>query len=183
MVRVKPAVKRIYPVLSFASAMATLLFVLVFLSDSFLSQGTRPVSLLASDAPAGEVVEELLATESVAPMAESVAPDTLRAAPEEGVPTDSGTPEEPALAMELMEATPESTPCADQSADSLCAPIPTGPNLAIPEQAPASQVFEQEPARQIAVARTILRIVEIALVLIAISSGIAALILFRRRNI
>jgi hypothetical protein len=139
--------------------------------------------LLASDAPAGEVVEELLATESVAPMAESVAPDTLRAAPEEGVPTDSGTPEEPALAMELMEATPESTPCADQSADSLCAPIPTGPNLAIPEQAPASQVFEQEPARQIAVARTILRIVEIALVLIAISSGIAALILFRRRNI
>jgi hypothetical protein len=179
MVNAKPPQRHSYPILGFASALATVLLVLVLLSDSLVSQGLRPISLLASDAPAGEVVEELLQApvEEAAPMPQSVPPETSRETQGEG-PTE--TPEEPALAMEMLQATPGPTPCDDLSAGSPCGYLAPDSDLEIPAEAPASRVFEQEPLRQLAAARVVLRVIEIALVLIAISSGIAAYIFYRR---
>jgi hypothetical protein len=85
--------------------------------------------------------------------------------------------------MEMLQTTEMPAPCTDQTAGAQCAPYPSDTELAIPEQEPASEVFEQEPIRQIALARTILRVVEIALALTAILSGIAAFIIFRRRGV
>lgn len=175
--------RRRYPILSLASAVASVLFVLVILSDYFFAQSFEPSAVSVLGAPATEAGELLMAP--AAPLERSEEPGFQSAAPGEAMGTEPET-EEPAPALETEQIGPESTPIGeppaepDEEVQSL-GPVETAEVTS--DRGASSQEPVRQPLRQINIARSILRVVEVILILTAVTSGVAAFILYRRQSI
>jgi hypothetical protein len=181
MVKDRSAERRRYPILSLASALASVLFVLVFLSDYFFAQSLKTVAVDVLSAPATESAEVLMAP--AAPLEQSEEPGYQSAAPGEleVMGTEPAT-EEPALALEMEQVSPEMTPVGEPPAEPDEQAKTIGPVETL-EVTSALDAASQQPVRQINIARSILRVVEVILVLTAVTSGIAAFILYRRQSL
>ena len=179
MVTDRAAERRRYPIFGLASALASVLFVLVFLSDYFVGQSLKPTEL--ETLAAAESTELLMAP--AAPLEKSQEPGFQSAAPGdvEVMGTEPVT-EEPAITLGMERIGPESTPAGEPPEESEAevqsyGPIETEEVFSLPE------ATAPQPVRQINIARSILRVVEVILLLTAATTGIAAFILFRRQSI
>jgi hypothetical protein len=175
--------KHQYPVLGLASALASVLFVLVILSDFLVTRSLSPVTMQTLNAPIVETVELMEAPEEGEIIAESQLPGLERETPaeEEIIGTETAPVEEPAFSLEmepispmptpveeLGTALPDSTQLLDSSADDA-------------EGTTTDRDIESQPLREIATARNILRFVEIILIFVAVTCGVGAIILYRRQ--
>jgi hypothetical protein len=175
--------KRQYPVLSLASALASVLFVLVILSDFLVSQSLSPVALQVLNTQAGETVELLQAPAEGGTLVQSQAPESQREAPvEDEILTPESVPvEEPAFSLEMEQIGPESTPFEELAVATPEGAQPLDSSTDSAEAQLADDDSEVQPLRRITIARMILRIVEVVLILVAVTSGLGAIIIYRRQ--
>jgi hypothetical protein len=157
--------------------------VLVLLSDFLVGNIpiTSPVQLL--DAQEAGIVETATSFDEATLMAESSAPESQRNTPgeDEVTVTESPPMEEPALSLEMEQIVPDSTPFEAETPEQQDGISSPDPILEGKEGSISTVADSQGSPQQILVARRILRIVEIILILIAVTSGIAAIILYQRR--
>ena len=191
MVGQKEAVSRAFPVLRFASVLASVLFVLLFLGDMLV-----PRTGLMTSSKTVQVAETIMeAAEppvSEAPQIESQLPEAqadqaLEMAPVEGEaaaplpePT-SGLPSEPAAEMERLLATAVPAPL-EESEDGVgeVAESFAEPNLLVEERATDTPIEDEfQPTVNY---WTIVRFIEIFLIVLALTTGLAALLLYRRKK-
>ena len=220
MVGRKETVSRAFPVLRFASVLASVLFVLLFLGDMLVPR-TGVVSTLKAVQVAETIMEEAEAPQigselpeaqadqamelpsargeaaesevSEAPQIESQLPEAqadqaMEIAPVEGEaaaplpePTP-GQPSEPAAGLERLLATgvpaplEESEDAVGEVEESFAAP-----NLLVEEHATDTPIEDEfQPTVNY---WTIVRFIEIFLIVVALTTGLAALLLFRRNKI
>lgn len=184
MVGVRPMVSWSFPILSMASVVASLLFVLVFLGDLYTARLRQPTPLLAAQSAATESFAlEAPAEESAQPMIESVPPETE---------TDQGLgksrlaaplttqAEETPTALETIQGTPEPIMGTreiqvEPAVTEEVSPLPLG-GEGLPGQA-EGEILERPISGAL-----FLRIAEILLVLIALGSGAGAILLFRKQG-
>jgi hypothetical protein len=179
--------RRIYPVFQFASALASVLLVLVLLGD-FLGFGLRPAGALtqteAANAlqptPAGEESLERMTGEEEAPAAEGA---PLQAAPEASEPGVGGGLEtfdaQSKAITETFSALITSTiPLSGTAPLTMTAPISPGAEIAMEAQADETGGAPGWALPE----RSLWRAAEISLATLAIASGLAAVYL-RKRHI
>ena len=221
---------QLFPVLRFASVLATLLLVLLFLGDFFVlpSQVLAPERTVQLAEPADEEAEQLdyeaetiegqlpevpaeehleMEEEAAAPLAEAFISPSVAPTPglEKLLATELPAPAEGAmdrLEMEVDPALPEAEEFMPPSIEptlglerffrtELPAPAEAMEDavgeVSEPEETPELRIETRDPAEQLEVRprprfnyRTVLRITEIVLIFIAITTGLAAFFLYRK---
>jgi hypothetical protein len=188
MVGEEEKMSRAFPILRFASAFAALLLVLLFIGDFFVLQ--RPVLAPSRAIQVAEVIQE----EMEQPVAEGeflesqppAAAEPLMQLPQ----AEEGAPE--AAAEENISSIGEATPMMDK-----VVPTQMPSSVDQPEQmlgAADEQGFDSDQvlkslapsedleAQSVINLRLVIRLAEYSLLIIAVSAGIAALIIFRRNR-
>ena len=174
MVRPRKPAPRSYPVLRLVSVMASLLFALVLLGD-FLGLGpSRALPQVAAvrEEPAAEVMEAPaeageMTVESGAPAAEPEEAQKSMAAGEPETPSPEGTPG----GLEFLLATPDAE---------LAVPLAPHPSMGLHAQAAASA--QPDPPRQAPADLNPLRMLEVVFGVVAVLTGLAALLVRRGVN-
>lgn len=189
MVGEKQRPRRAFPVLRFVSALATLLFVLVFLSDLFI----LPTLLMAPSSAvqfAEQAVEEAEQTILETDTTESQLPDAPAEKSLESFQAEGEAA--PAAAEAILSPTAGTTPeferllttaipsLAEEMEDTVGAVGVEEPNLRIETSEPLDQ--SDEALRPGIDFRRVFRITEIILVLLALMTGLAAFFLFWREK-
>lgn len=177
MVGARPVRPWTFPVLSMASVMATFLFILVFLGDRYITQQQQTVSLMAAQSAATETFTLGAPSEgAVQPMIESVPPETesdIEGSKSKTAPLP--TTEEPTTGPGALQVTPEMTPSNREMQLGAAPPEAGYPS---PAEAVGPGVEIQRPGAGV----IYLRLAEIILVLIALGSGTAAIIMYRKQR-
>lgn len=234
MVGERPSPPRVFPVLRFASVLATLLFVLLFLGDFFVlpSQVMAPLGIMQlaepvieeaeqmeyqsemiegqlPEVPAEEPMERLeMEGEAAAPLAEALISPSLETTPE---PEELPAAEVPAPAEEMDTLAKEVEPAPPEAEKIIPSTIETTPGLgrllateipapaesmedaiegvSEPEEAPEQRIETREPVEQPEVRtrpwinyRFAIRITELVLIFIAITTGLAAFFLYLKNR-
>jgi hypothetical protein len=213
MVGRKEPVSRAFPVLRFASVLASVLFVLLFLGDILVPR-TGVVSNLKAvqvvetvieeaEAPQMEIeppeAEELPIAEgeaaespvSEAPLIESELPEAMVDPSEEMAPAEADAaaplpeatpilPPEPAAGLERMMATGIPSPMEDSGEVGELAESFSTPSLL--DEGGEIDIPLEDEVRPILDIWMIVRYFEIFLILVALTTGLAALFLFRRNK-
>ncbi len=225
MVGQKETVSRAFPVLRFASVLASVLFVLLFLGDIFVPR-SGAVSTLKAVQVAETIMEEAEAPVAEAPQIESELPEVqadqaLDMVPVEGEAAESAVAEAPQIESDLPEAQAdqamEMAPAEGEAAAPLPEPTPGSPSEPLAEMermlatgipAPIEESEEivggvaesfaapnlleeggvidiplEEQLQQTTNFWTVVRFLEIFLIVIALATGLAALMLFRKNKI
>ncbi|UCE00305.1 MAG: zf-HC2 domain-containing protein [Chloroflexota bacterium] len=177
-----------FPVLRFASVMATLLLVILFLGDYIMlpSLVESPMRALESQEIA---VEESAQLESEAvvegeppemPLEQPMESSEIEPAAESSLGEEMASPSvEETQVVEKLLGTAELPPAEDQQDQIIEDSAPTvGPDLRIQSRETDTQV--QSVVQPWMVLRSAVRITEIILVLIAVTTGIAALIFYQK---
>lgn len=192
MVGKKETGSRAFPILRFASALASVLFILLFLGDMLV-----PRTALMTSSKTVQVAETIIeAAElpvSEAPQIESQLPEAqadqaMEMAPVEGeaaAPFPEPTPDqpsEPAAEMERLLATGVPSPVEESEVGvGEVAESFAEPNLL--EEGGVIDVSPEDETRPIIDYWKIVRYFEIFLIVLALTTGLAALLLYRRDKI
>ena len=222
MVGQKETVSRAFPVLRFASVLASVLFVLLFLGDILVPR-SGVVSTLKAVQVAETIIEEAEAPVAEAPQIESELPEAQagEVAPAREEAVESAAAEAPQLESDLPEAQEdramEMAPTEGEAAAPLPEPTPGSPSepaaelermvtTGIPapieeseeavggeeESFAAPNLLEEggvidipleEQLQQTINLWTVVRFLEIFLIVVALTTGLVALLLFRRNKI
>lgn len=172
-----------FPVLSMASALAGLLFILVLLGDLYTTRQSLPTTLLMARGEATETIEmEAAPGETQQPMIESIPPqpEADLEAGKSKLTAPLPTQEEPAAAQEAAQATPEPTSGAREmqlAASPTEEGYPSPLAAVVPDETPAGERFPGSGTGLL-----FLRVAEILLISIAVISGTAAIVVFRRQR-
>ena len=192
MVGQKETGSRAFPILRFASALASVLFILIFLGDMLvpragLMTSSKTIQVAETIMEAAEpLVSEAPQIESQLP--EAQADQAMEMAPVEGeaaapLPEPSqGQASEPAAEMERLLATGVPSP-VEESEDAVGEVEESfaAPNLLVEERATDTPIEDEfQPTVNY---WTIVRFIEIFLIVVALTTGLAALLLFRRNRI
>ena len=201
MVGQKGTTRRLFPVLSFASALATMLFVLLLVGDfiTLNSPAFAPLRALEASEPVFQILETPLAgtLQFESELAEESADQFLEQGPvEERMPSAEEVPE----AEAPLAAAPEAEAEAMEQLPGIGELLATGEPAIVEElegaveSAPAPM---EEPGIQargkvsvtplpddqqpVIPLRGILRVLEVIMIILAISTGIAAFFLYRKK--
>ena len=189
MVGQKETGSRAFPILRFASALASVLFILLFLGDMLV-----PRTGLMTSSKTIQVAETIMeAAEppvTVAPQIESQLPEAqadqaMEMAPVEGeaaAPLPESTPDqpsEPAAEMERLLATGVESP-AEESEDGVGEVVESFAEPNLLEERGVIDIPPEEETRPIINYWKIVRYSEIFLIVLALTTGLAALLLYRR---
>ena len=194
--------RRAFPVLRFASVLATLLFVLVFLGDIFMVPNLvmAPASRVQfADSAAEEAVqpvEELPVMEMESESVESLLPEAPaelemdQAELEEAEPPlaaeaplaaegIASPPEEPTPELEKMHGRTVPAPVEEMEDEAAgVAELVDESDQGMEAQVPSSQMDDELQLRNRLL--TVVRITEILLIIVALSTGLAAFFLYRK---
>jgi hypothetical protein len=192
MVGQKETVSRAFPVLRFASALASVLFILLFLGDLLVPRTGLMISSKTVQV-AETIMEAAEPPVSEAPQIESQLPEAQADQAMEMIPAEAeaaapfpeptpGQPTEPAAGLERLLATgvpapeEESEDAVGEVAESFAAPnlLEEGGVIDIPLQ------DELQPTTNFWM---IVRYFEIFLIVVALITGLAAILLYRRNKI
>jgi len=179
MVGVRPGRNWSFPMLSMASAMATLLFILVFLGDRYITQRFQPATLMAAQSAATEALAlDTSPGETAQPMIESVPPEMESEMEGEKSKLTAPLPttEEPAAEPGALQITPEMTPGSRELQLGAAPPEAGYPS-------PFEAIGPDEEVQRTGAGVFYLRLAEILLILIALGSGTAAIIIYRKQRI
>lgn len=188
MVGQKEKSSRAFPVLRFASAFAALLLVLLFLGDLFVIPNPSPAPVMSA-----EIVESLqLEKESAAAEADTfasqapAAEEPASAAPMEGEPAAESEEDENISAfMKTDSITEERLPLPtvtiERPEEMLAGATGTVVEGELGDEVIATEDMLDDVARISQFPRWIVPIAEIALLVIAITTGLAAYFFYRRR--
>jgi anti-sigma factor RsiW len=192
MVGRKETVSRAFPVLRFASALASVLFILLFLGDLLVPR-TELMTSSKEVQVAETIMEAAESPVSEAPQIESQLPEAqadqaMKMAPAEAeaaAPFPESTPaqpSEPAAGLERLLAT--GVPAPEEESEDAVGEVEesfAAPNLLVEERATDTPIEDEfQPTVNY---WTIVRFIEIFLIVVALTTGLAALLLFRRNKI
>ncbi|MES0360954.1 MAG: hypothetical protein ABUK20_08570 [Anaerolineales bacterium] len=192
MVGQKETGSRAFPILRFASALASVLFILLFLGDMLV-----PRAALMTSSKTIQVAETIMeAAEppvTVAPQIESQLPEAqadqaMEMAPVEGeaaAPLPEPTldqPSEPAAEMERLLATGVESP-AEESEDGVGEVVESFAEPNLLEERGVIDIPPEDETRPIINYWKIVRYSEIFLIILALTTGLAALLMYRRNKI
>lgn len=184
MVGVRPTRDWSFPVLSMASVMATFLFILVFLGDRYITRQLQPAALMAAQSATTETFDFEASPEGTAqPLIESIPPETEsnKEAGKSKLTAPLPTPEEPAAELGALQVTPEMAP-SSRDLQLGAAPPEGGYPSPLGEIGPGERVPGMEIQRT-GSGVFYLRLAEILLILVALASGTAAVLIYRKQRI
>ena len=220
MVGRKETVSRAFPVLRFASVLASVLFVLLFLGDMLVPR-TGVVSTLKAVQVAETIMEEAEAPQIGSELPEAQADQAMELPSARGEAAESEVSEAPQIESELQEAQAdqamEMAPAEGEAAAPFAEPTPGQPSepatgmerllatgvptpleesedaigeveesFAAPNLLQEGGVIDiplEEQLQQTINLWTVVRFLEIFLIIVALTTGLVALLLFRRNKI
>jgi anti-sigma factor RsiW len=196
MVGQKGTTRRLFPVLSFASALATMLFVLLLVGDfiTINNPAFAPLRALEASEQVVQVLEAPLAgtLQFESELPEDLADEFLEQSPvEERMPSAeeaplAAAPEAPAEELEQLPIIGESLATGEpDSVEEVEGAVESAP---APMEEPGIQAHGKvsvtplpDDQQRVIPLRGILRVLEVIMIIVAISTGIAAFFLYRKK--